>query len=329
MNNILDKTLIELQSDFKELKLPSFRAKQVFIWLHKKTVFNFALMTDLPESLRAELKNKYWIKTIREKTRVVSKDGTKKYLFELSEGYLIESVLLQNKKDRKTLCVSTQVGCNQACSFCATGTMGFKRNLEVSEIIGQVYEVMKENPELSNIVYMGMGEPFMNYENVVKSLRILIEPAGACFGQRRITVSTCGLPDKIMAFAREDFQVRLSVSLNAVDDTLRCQLMPVNRKHPLRELLSAIKYYTKKSGRIVTFEYIMIDGVNDSEADALKVVKICQGLGAKVNLIPYNMNNKKYKPSSQRTTDRFFDILTEHGVNGSLRYRKGEDISAA
>lgn len=326
MQNILDKSLNELKN---ELDLPAFRAKQIFIWLHKRLAADFDEMTDLSKNLRAQLKDKYFIKTLRLAHRRTAKDGTQKFLFELSDGPKIESVLLENCEGRKTVCVSTQAGCAMACTFCATGSLKCKRNLEVSEIIGQVYAIARQNTDLSNIVFMGMGEPFNNYENTVKSVRILIAAEGAGFGQRRLTVSTCGLPDGIRRFADEDFQVRLAVSLNSADGNLRSKLMPINRRYPLDALADALRYYIKTTGRRITLEYTMLAGVNDRRSDLEALKRFCAGLNVSVNLIPYNPCGHKFRPSPTQTIDFFHKALLSEGISTLTRRSRGAAIMAA
>jgi 23S rRNA (adenine2503-C2)-methyltransferase len=329
MENILNKSLEELKQEFGALGLPAFRAKQVFIWSHKKLIFDFGLMTDLSKEICARLKEKYYLKTLRIKRQTTSKDGTKKYLMELADGRQVESVLLQNLEKRKTVCVSTQVGCPLACSFCATATLGFKRNLTVAEIIGQVYEIERQNPDISNVVFMGMGEPFLNYDNVLKSCRILIAPEGAGFGQRRITLSTCGLPEGIKKFADEDLQVRLAVSLNSALNGVRSKIMPINRKYPLEALVEAMKYYLQTTGRRITLEYVMLAGVNDRRSDLEALKKFCAGLQVSLNLIPFNPFGKKYRPSPLSTVEFFHKALLTEKINTIVRRSRGVDILAA
>ncbi|MFA4967369.1 MAG: 23S rRNA (adenine(2503)-C(2))-methyltransferase RlmN [Candidatus Margulisiibacteriota bacterium] len=326
MDNILDLNLEELKS----VLTPSFRAKQVFTWLHQKLVSDFAAMTDLPEELRLSLGKQYSIILPKIKSTSTSKDGTVKFLFGLEDGNLIESVLLKDRTDRKTICLSTQAGCPMECSFCATGKMGLKRNLSVSEIIGQVYQIMAGSLEIANLVFMGMGEPLLNYDNVIKALRILISKEGQNFGQRKITVSTCGIPDGIKRFADENFQVRLAVSLNSADDAIRERLMPINKTYPLSALKDAVEYYITAAGRRVTFEYIMLDGINDRKEDAEKLVKFCQQLRqVNVNLIPFNQVEGGFKPSKKETIEEFLKTLDFNQINAVLRHRRGEDIKAA
>ncbi len=325
MQNIIDKSLEELQREIS----PAYRAKQVYKWIHHKLTFDFDGMTDLPKDLRDRLKEKYSIETLRVKHKTRAKDGTEKYLFELSDGNRVESVFMKTRDGRQTICLSTQAGCPLDCLFCATGRIGFKRNLTAAEILCQAYQIAREHPAISNLVYMGMGEPFLNYDNVMKSVRIFTSDEGANFGQRRITISTCGLADKIKKFAEEKLQVRLAVSLNSADDALRSKLMPVNKKFPLPVLREAISYYSKTTGRLVTLEYVMLGGVNDREADLKKLINYCRGLDIKVNLIRLNQFSREFKPSKMETIDHFVEGLLGAQINAVVRRSRGEEIGAA
>lgn len=326
MQNILDLNLEELQKEIQ----PAFRAKQVYLWLHQRLVLDFSKMTDLSKELREQLKGKFYIKLPKIKQVLKSKDGAKKYLFELEDGKQIEIVLLKDESDRKTVCLSTQVGCPLACTFCATGGMGFKRNLKPSEIIGQVYQIALDNKtDISNLVFMGMGEPFLNYDNTLKAIRMLISKDGPNFGQRKIIISTVGIPESIKKFANEGLQVRLAVSLNAADDQTRSKLMPINRKYPLAVLFDAIKYYINATGRRVTLEYVMLEGINDRRADLENLKKLCAGLSVNVNLIPFNPFGKKFHASPLSTVNFFVKALSSEKINAVARRSRGQDIRAA
>ena len=329
MQNILERNLDELKQEFQALNLPAFRAKQVYTWLHKKLTFDFSEMSDLSKEIRAFLPERYTITLPKIKKTAKSKDGTKKYLFELEDGSLIETVFMETREERKTVCLSTQVGCPLGCEFCATGKMQFKRNLTAAEIIGQLYQIALEYPDISNLVFMGMGEPFLNYENVMKAVTILLSDLGANFGQRRITISTSGIPDKIMTFAREESQVRLAISLNSADGKIRSELMPINKKYPLPKLMEAVEYYIKITGRRVTLEYIMLAGINDSEEAAEKLVRLCKNLSVSVNLITYNQVVYTYKPSPKEAVDNFVNYLTAQGIVTTVRRSRGDSIKAA
>ncbi len=330
MENILEYTQDELRKDIIELGLPAFRAKQIYLWIHKKLTFDFLLMSDLPQEVRNKLKEKYVFDIPNQKKVLTSRDGTKKYLFEFADGCAVESVLIKDAVGRKTICVSTQAGCPLGCEFCATGVAGFSRNLTVSEILSQVYLICLKHPETSNLVFMGMGEPFLNYDNVIKSIRILISKEGGNFGQRKITVSTCGIPDGIKKFARELLQVRLAVSLNSADDEIRSKLMPVNVSFPLRKVAEAIRYYIDHTKRRVTLEHILLEGVNDSRADAEQLILFCKQFEMiNVNLIPFNPTGGKFKASAQKTAKFFYNILTQNHIVATIRASKGGDIMAA
>ncbi|MFC1568284.1 23S rRNA (adenine(2503)-C(2))-methyltransferase RlmN [Candidatus Margulisiibacteriota bacterium] len=329
MDNILNKTLAELRQEFKALGLPAFRSRQVYSWLHKKQARDLEEMTDLPKELRQELKKKYAVRCLVTKDTARARDGTTKYLFELADGSLIESVLLKDETGRQTVCLSTQAGCGQGCLFCATGSLGFKRDLTPAEIVSQVYLISREAQDISNIVYMGMGEPFLNYDNVIKSLRLLTDKQGANFGQRKLTVSTCGIPKGIRRLAEEGLQVRLAVSLNSANDTVRSRLMPINRRHSLACLRQALVYYLKKTGRRATLEYIMLDQVNDRPEDLKDLKKFCAGLDVNVNIIPFNPFGKKFRPSKPAAIRHFRNGLATARVNAVVRKSKGTDILAA
>jgi 23S rRNA (adenine2503-C2)-methyltransferase len=329
VNNILDITLPELQAEFKQSGWQPFRAKQLFTWLHKKLTFDFGQMTDLPKELRDELAKRYKLYVPAVKKVLTSRDGTKKFLFSLADHKTVEGVLLKDNTGRKTVCLSTQAGCKLRCAFCATGAAGFQRNLTPAEIVGQVYRIAEGGPDISNIVYMGMGEPLLNYDNVLKSLRLLTAGEGGNFGQRKITLSTCGIPEGIMLFADEGLQVRLAVSLNAATDAVRSKLMPVNKKYPLARLREALVYYQQKTGRRVTLEYVMLDGVNDRQTDLQALRKFCEGLDVHVNLIPFNPFGQHFHPSKLAAIHHFLNGLAAAKINAVMRQSKGQDILAA
>ncbi|MDD5593462.1 MAG: 23S rRNA (adenine(2503)-C(2))-methyltransferase RlmN, partial [Candidatus Margulisbacteria bacterium] len=286
--NILGLTVEELAKYCRAKRLPAFRARQVYTWLHKRLAQNFDEMTDVSKEIRQLLAEDFSLDLPVVEKIQKSGDGSQKYLFRYSDGARIESVLMKTIDGRKTVCLSTQVGCALGCVFCATAKMGLKRDLSAAEIIGQAYAVARRDPDLTNLVYMGMGEPFLNYDNVLKSIAILTSDRGPNFGQRRITVSTCGIPEGIIKFAGEDTQVRLAVSLNTADDNLRRELMPIDRRFPLPDLRQAVRYYINKTGRRVTLEYIMIEGINDSAEALNELIDFCHGLNVGINLIPLN-----------------------------------------
>jgi 23S rRNA (adenine2503-C2)-methyltransferase len=322
-------TFHELEAALENLGEEGFRAKQVFPWLHKTGVSSFDEMANVPKTLRENLSRNYELTSLKRLKVQVSKDGTKKYLWGLPDGNTVESVLLDDE-GRKTVCLSTQIGCKMNCSFCATAKVKFKRNLTAGEIVSQVIEIEKENGNISNLVYMGMGEPLDNYDNVLKSVRILNHPLGKTIGQRKITISTCGIVPEIERFANEDLQVRLAVSLNAPNDAARNRLMPINKKYPIEKILHAVEAYTNKTGRRVTVEYAMIKGENDSIKDAEELAKLLKGARSNINLIAFNpFEGCRLLPSPAEAIKQFRQILEAAGFEVAQRFRRGVDIDAA
>lgn len=317
----------------EKLGLKPFQGRQIFRWIHKKQVFDFDEMTDLSKELRVVLKQKCVANRLKLVTISESNStGTRKALLRLSDGETVETVLIRDR-ERLTICVSSQVGCAVKCSFCATGFSGFARNLSPGEIVEQTLYLLRgfesegRNP---NIVYMGMGEPFRNYDNVVKSIKLLMHPEGLNIGARKITVSTAGEVDGIRRFADEDWQVRLSVSLHSANDTLRSELVPLNRRYNIAKLSDAIRYYEQKTGRQMTFEWTLLEGVNDSIHAANELGALARELHAHVNLIPFNpVPESGYRPPSLSRCQAFRDALLELGVNATLRAERGQDIDAA
>jgi 23S rRNA (adenine2503-C2)-methyltransferase len=319
----------EIEQAILELNEPRYRAKQMFSQVQRKGAGSFFEMNELSRILREKLSERFQICILKKLKALTSADGTKKYLFELADGQRIESVLLIDG-GRKTICLSTQVGCRMKCAFCATGRIKYIRNLTAGEIISQVIQIEAENRRISNLVYMGMGEPLDNYDEVLKSIRILNHPLGKNIGQRKITVSTCGLIPEIDRLAREKLQIRLAVSLNSADDKTRSELMPINKKYPLRELIPAIKNYVKKTNRRVTIEHVLIGGKNDSRLDASNLANILKGARANINLIPYNLfHESDLKRSGGEKIKEFKKILEEAGFEVGQRFRRGESIRAA
>lgn len=316
------------------LSIKPFQGRQLFHWIHGKGVFDYAGMTSLPLALRERLALEC---TGGEMTparcQTSAATGTMKMLFLLADGETVESVLIRDG-DRVTICVSSQVGCPLKCAFCATGMGGFRRNLKVDEIVGQVLHLLKEGgiprDTQPNIVYMGMGEPFRNYEAVVKSVRLLMHPGGLNVGARRITVSTAGEVGGMARFAEEDWQVRLSVSLHAANDEKRSRLVPLNRKFGLDRLHEAVREYTQITGRQMTFEWTLLDGVNDTPEDVQELAAYAKRLRAFVNLIPWNpVSGLPYKPTPRGRCEVFLAALARAGVKATLRREKGSDIDAA
>ncbi|GBR75878.1 23S rRNA (adenine(2503)-C(2))-methyltransferase [Candidatus Termititenax persephonae] len=325
--NLKDFDLAEL----RKLGEKPFYGSILFTWLHNKAAASIAEITALPKTFRADLQsNGFVVENLQLLKRADDPDGTRKYLFNLPDGQKIETVLLRDG-DRRTLCVSTQVGCRMACAFCATGRMRFRRNLSAGEIVDQVIQVEKiEKTKIQNLVYMGMGEPLDNYENVLKSIRILNNQAGKNIGARHITISTCGLVPGIEKLADEGLQVRLAVSLHAATDAVRGKLMPINKKYPVADLRRALQNYQKKTGRRLTFEYIMLDGVNDTREHARGLLKLLGGLSAQINLLEYNPHLRAdFRPSPRKTIREFWWITTDRGFATAIRYKRGQNISAA
>lgn len=317
----------------EQLHIKPFQGRQIFRWIQKKQVFDFEKMTDLSKDLRAALAQKcvahrLELVTISESPTT----GTRKALLRLEDGETVESVLIRDR-ERLTLCLSSQVGCAVKCSFCATGFSGFARNLSPGEIVEQALFLLRDfdtegrNP---NIVYMGMGEPFRNYDAVVKSIRILMNPEGLNIGARRITVSTAGEAERIRNFADEEWQVRLSVSLHSANDELRNELVPLNRRYDIAKLSDAIRYYEKRTGRQITFEWTLLEGVNDSISAAHELAALARDLNAHVNLIPFNpVQESGYRPPTLARCEAFRNALLEAGVSATLRTERGQDIDAA
>jgi 23S rRNA (adenine2503-C2)-methyltransferase len=315
-----------------------YRAKQIADWLYEKRAASFETMTDLPQDLRARLAEEFAFDNLATVRVLGSADTTRKFLFRLSDGNLIESVLIPaspalygERSDRRTICVSTQVGCAYGCKFCASGLDGFSRNLDSSEIVQQLLAVENTTGErIDNVVFMGMGEPLANFENVVRAIRIINAPWGLEIGARHITVSTSGLAPQIRKLADEPLQSRLAISLHGATDEVRNKIMPVNRKYDLATLLSACDYYASRKKQRIYFEYILIAGVNDHEEQAHLLAGHARRLGARVNLIPYNnVEGLDWSRPSREKQERFLFILRQHEVVATLRREKGHDIEAA
>lgn len=321
----------ELAEALKGIGAEPYRAAQVFRWLHKAGAKSFDEMTDLSEPLRNKLKEKFHIThVVMLDSKSSVSDGTTKYLLKLEDASTIETVFLP-EGDRATICLSTQVGCKFACSFCASAPFGFVRNLKGSEILDEVLFIKSKNPQVpvTNLVFMGIGEPFDNYDNLLKAIRIFNDPDGFNIGARRITISTCGVIPGIKRLEKEDLQVELSVSLHSADDQIRSKLVPINKRYPLGELIPACKEYIRNTNRVITFEYILIKGANASHDDAIKLVKLLKGMKCKVNTISYNnIRIKEYGSPSQAETKAFLKTLKDNGINATHRKSKGEDIDA-
>lgn len=329
--NVNDFTLSELEEYIVSLDEKKFHAKQIFKWIHKVGVTSFDEMTDISKSLRDKLKNNTYILNMEVITCQKSKkDGTMKFLIKLTDNCAIESVFMRYNHGN-TLCVSTQVGCKMGCKFCASTKEGFERSLLASEIEGQIQTVQRYTGErISNVVYMGIGEPLDNYDNVVKSIRIINDAQGLNIGARHISLSTCGLVPKIYKLAEENIQCTLSISLHATTDEKRRDIMPIANRYSIEELLTACKEYIKITGRRISFEYALIYGKNDSYEDALALAKLLRGMIAHVNLIPVNeIKEKEYKKATEKSVEKFMNTLNSMGIVTTVRRELGSDIDAA
>lgn len=327
--DIKSKTLSELTEELTAQGFPKYRAGQIYRWLHRGAQ-DFSQMSDLPEQLRSELARQYEIAWAQTELKRVSKDGTVKYLFRLNDGEYVESVLMKYHHGY-SICISTQVGCKMGCSFCATGKSGFSRNLSASEILSQVQAGSIDiGGRISHIVLMGMGEPLDNYENVLRFLELAACPEGLNLGMRHISLSTCGIVDKIYDLADRKLQLTLSVSLHAPNDRIRSRTMPINRRWGVEELLAACRYYGKATGRRISFEYAMIAGVNDSDQCAQELGRRLKGMLAHVNLIPVNdVTGTGYQKSGIHRQKRFVSILQQYGITATVRRTLGADIDAS
>jgi 23S rRNA (adenine2503-C2)-methyltransferase len=325
MKDIKEFSLEELKSIFQEWGDQPFRAQQVFSWIYQKGAKDFAGMSNLPLDLRKRLEGNFYIFHSRVAKVLKSEDGTKKLLIELPDKNLIEAVSIPAEK-RITGCVSSQAGCKFSCAFCASGIPGFKRNLTCGEILEEVLYL----GDLTHIVFMGTGEPLDNYDNVLKAVRMINAPHGLNIGARRITISTCGIVPGIKRLIRESLQFELSISLHAADDKVRAKLMPVAKIYPLKELMQACREYVRATNRQITFEYILIKGVNSDLQSARKLSTILAGLESKVNLIPANtIKESGISAPDKAGTQVFRDFLAKSGVHVTVRKSRGEDIDAA
>lgn len=331
MKDIKDLTLKELENVFVDLGQERFHARQVYSWVYKKGAMDFTVMSNLSADLRRALDREFFISSISLADKFKSADATQKLLLKLKDSNLIEAVIIPTEK-RVTGCISTQVGCKYACRFCASGALGFKRNLTAGEIIEEVLFLKSncEDNKLTHLVFMGIGEPLDNYDNVLKAARIINSPDGLNIGARRITISTAGSIPGIKRLSHEKLQVELSVSLHAADDKTRSLIMPINKIYPLKELIKACREYIKKTDRQITFEYILTKGINSDLQNAKRLSTILKGLNCKVNLIPCNpVNQLKAEPPNKLEILLFKDTLLKSGINVTLRKPRGEDIQAA
>lgn len=328
--NLKDYTLSELEEILINLGEAKFRSKQIFKWIYDGAEC-FDDMKNIPKSLREKLDNEYCVNILKIKEKFVSNiDETRRYLLQLDDGNFIESVLMKYHHGY-TICVSSQVGCAMGCTFCASTRGGKVRNLTAGEIIGQVMTVQKDLGErISNIVMMGMGEPLDNFENVLRFLENVNNPLGLNIGHRHISLSTCGLVDRIKELADKGLQITLSISLHATNDDKRSEIMPVNRKYNIKALIDACNYYIEKTNRRISFEYTLINGVNDTTTEARQLLKLISGMLCHVNLIPVNeVKETGYVSSDRKAVENFREILEKGGVSATVRREMGADISAA
>ena len=330
---IYDFTLEELQTWAKENGEPVFRAAQIFDWIYVKRVDNFEQMSNLSKELRHKLEEQFQFVTLKEITKYESKDGTVKFLFGLHDEHAIETVVMKHNYGN-SVCVTTQVGCRVGCTFCASTLGGLKRNLTAGEIVAQVVQAQKildtRDERVSSIVIMGTGEPFENYEETMKFLRIMIHEKGLNIGQRHITVSTSGIVPNIYKFADENTQINLAISIHAPNDALRSKLMPVNRRFPFNDVMDSLRYYLAKTGRRITFEYALIGGVNDRPEHAEELADVIKDMLCHVNLIPVNhVPERNYVRTPRNDIFEFQRILERKGINATIRREQGHDIAAA
>ena len=330
MKNIKDYNLDELKQEFIELGEKPYRAEQVFKWIYEENVTSFDEMTNLSLNLREKLKQNFKICIFNIVKKQESRDGTKKYLFDILDGNMIETVLMEYHHG-KSLCVSSQVGCKMGCKFCASTGIKFIRNLSSGEIVEQLLAVQRdEEIKISNVVFMGIGEPLDNYDNVINAIKILNNQKGLNIGARHISISTSGLVPKIYKLAEENLQCTLSVSLHATTDEKRSAMMPVNNAYNIEELMKACKDYIKTTNRRISFEYALAKDNNDNLEDAKRLIKLLKGMLCHVNLIPINkIENGQFIKSSNENIIKFRDYLNEHGIVATIRRELGSDIDAA
>ncbi|MHC4624296.1 MAG: dual-specificity RNA methyltransferase RlmN [Planctomycetota bacterium] len=327
--DLKDKTLSELERLTVRMGRQKYLAKYIFSFIHRHGATDISQITPLGKAFREELSEKgFYISHLRTLRTFDDPDGTVKYLLELGDGNRIESVLLSDG-GRKTVCISTQVGCAMNCIFCATAKLGFQRNLTAAEIVDQVNIIEKDKHKIANVVYMGMGEPLENYDAVIRSVRILNDPDGLNIGIRHLTISTCGIPPAIERLAGEAVHPRLAISLNAPSDSLRTKLMPINSRYPIAAIIKAVKLYQLRTDRRVTFEYVLIKGLNDKVAHAAMFAKLLTGLRCNVNLIEYNPHpGCPFAPGGKEVIERFAAALERAGIETVIRFKKGQAIKA-
>jgi 23S rRNA (adenine2503-C2)-methyltransferase len=338
LNSLIEKTdlknlsPLELERFIASFGKERYRSMQILRWLYQKGVHSIEEMTSLSKNFRRQLNEVCIISTLHPLLVEEAKDGTKKFLFQLEDGNRIESVLIPDKK-RLTLCLSAQVGCALGCRFCLTGKSGWKRDLTVSEILNQILsvrETLADRTSITNVVLMGMGEPLANYENVLKAIELMLHPDAFKFSSRRVTLSTAGLLPELERLAKEKMQFRLAVSLNASEEEARSHLMPINRLYPLKQVLEVCRNFPLRPRARITFEYVLLEGMNDSPQDAKRLIRILRGIPSKINLIPLNeAPGISFKRPSEEKVKRFQKILMEAGLTAIVRTSKGTEISAA
>ena len=328
--NIKSFTLDELKNELIKMEEKPFRAEQIFKWLHQDNITDFDEMTNISKELRERLKEKYSINCFKIIKKLESKDGTKKYLFDVLDGNAIESVLMEYKHGF-SICVSSQIGCKMGCKFCASTGIPFVRNLEAGEIVEQILAVQREEKvRISNIVFMGIGEPLDNYDNVIKAINIINNPKGLNIGTRHISISTSGVVPNIYRLAKENIQCTLSVSLHSSNNEKRSEMMPVNNAYPIEKLMEACEEYIKITNKRISFEYALAKDNNDNLKDAKELVKLLKGMLCHVNLIPINkIDNGKYVKSTNDNIIKFRDFLNDNGIVATIRRELGADINAA
>ena len=321
----------ELEEYLKENGYPAFRSKQIYEWVHKKLASSYEDLSNLPKKLREELAGYYHVLPLEIKEKIVSKlDGTAKYLMATHDGGIIESVAMQYDYGM-SVCISSQIGCRMGCKFCASTLLGLERSLTASEMLSQIYNIQRDmGKRVDNIVVMGIGEPFDNYDELIKFIRMVTNKDGLNISQRNITVSTCGLVERIYKFADEELSVTLAISLHASNDEIRRKTMPVANKYSIKEIIDACRYFVDKTGRRVTFEYTMIAGVNDSREDAKALAALLEGINCHINLIPVNpIEERSYRQTEADAVLKFKNMLEKYGRNVTIRREMGRDIQAA
>jgi 23S rRNA (adenine2503-C2)-methyltransferase len=328
-SNLRGMTFVEIEASIQKAGFKGYRIKQIYQWLYRHDIRSFEEMTNLPQDIRIFLRDNFSLSGVTLEETLSSSDGSKKFLFSLEDGLLIESVLMP-QDNRRTLCLSTQVGCSLGCSFCLTGRIGLKRNLTIAEIIDQVQCLRYHGHTIHNLVFMGMGEPLLNTESLIPAIRLLTAPEGIAIPTRRITVSTAGIIPGIRDLATANTGVNLAVSLNAANDTLRNKIMPINEKYPLKEIIKACREFPLDNRRQITFEYVMLKGINDSEKDARELAALVKGMKCKINLICFNKDERlPYDPSAPEVVEKFRKVISAFGYTVAVRYSKGGEIRAA